>query len=117
MNLEMNRDKIIKTVYEICRQKKVICTHKLSESTNSVYFQISLKPDENDNKVSFRISDHQTKFFKPHFKVLLVSKNTSYKLIERFVNKRIEALKHLSILSQLNMLNKKEVYGNARISR
>lgn len=117
MNLTFNKERIIRAVNDSCKKHGVICESRCADTTDSLYFRIKLRHDDTDCHVSFRISDHKKKSFVPHFKVLLVTKNMTMKHIERFVENRIDTLKHLSILEQLEMLNKKEVYSNARVSR
>lgn len=116
MDLTFNKEQIIRTVVSICKKHSVICEYHCADTTDSIYFRIKLRHDDTDCHVSFRISDHKKKTFVPHFKVLLVTKNMTMKHIERFVENRIDTLEHLSLLEQLEMLNKKEVYSNARVS-
>ena len=117
MELNLNKDKIIKTVLNICERNKVICEYRCAENTDSLYFRLSLEGDDTCSHVSFRISDHRKREYVPHFKFLLVRKNTDIHHIERFTENRIKTLRNLTVLSNLEILDKKEGYSNARVSR
>lgn len=117
MVLSENKEKLIKFVTDLCRQKKIFCESREADNTNSLYFKIFLSGTERDCHVSFRISDHPKKRYIPHFSVFVVSKSSNFKKIERFVNNRIETLKRLSTYYRLETLGEKEGYNDGRISQ
>ena len=87
MDLAVYREKVNNYVLELCRQNKVECEWHFSDTTNSMYYRISIQ----EGSAWFRISDHAQKNIA--IPSITVGKSTKTLQIGKFVRNRINNLR------------------------